>query len=362
VLVVKPHVLETLQRSTHIIFDKTGTLTMGTPTLTDMAILGDTEHAWCLKLAGAMEADNAHPLSASFVAAAVKHGVAMPMTMALEKIEYFTGQGLEARMGELRYRLGSAAFVAELTGSVMGDAVIDAASTRESSVYLGVSGTASCGGQWLARFDFCDALRPDAHQVIAHFKAQGKQIILLSGDQQSITGRVAAELGIDQAHGDQMPEQKLAFVQALQRDGAVVTMVGDGINDAAVLSAADVSFAMGGGAALAQTHADAVLLSGRLSSLVDSADIAAKTMRVIHQNLAWATVYNLVAIPAAALGLVSPWLSGVGMTLSSVLVVLNALRLLREKRKGNKDGSLILIDTAQCGRGVSGDLGVFPHG
>jgi Cu2+-exporting ATPase len=141
--------------------------------------------------------------------------------------------------------------------------------------------------------------------------------------------QVGATLGMDEAHGGMLPQQKMEFVQALQRLGAVVAMVGDGINDAAELRTSDVSFAMGSGAALAQSHADAVLLSANLSSMLDAARAARDCLRVIRQNLAWATVYNLVAIPAAAMGWLNPWMSGVGMSVSSALVVLNALRLHR---------------------------------
>ena len=140
---------------------------------------------------------------------------------------------------------------------------------------------------------------------------------------------MADSLGINDAHGGMLPQQKLAFVQQLQSQGARVLMVGDGVNDAAVLRAADVSFAMGSGAALAQSHADAVLLSASLSSLIDAAEAATACMKVIRQNLAWATFYNLVAIPAAAFGLLVPWMAGLGMSLSSAGVVLNALRLER---------------------------------
>ena len=155
-------------------------------------------------------------------------------------------------------------------------------------------------------------------------------VLVGSGHEQArLAQRVAAELGITQALGDQLPADKLAFVKALQAQGAVVAMVGDGINDAAVLRAADVSFAMGGGSALAQLHADCVLLSGRLGSLSTCAAAATRTLGVIRQNLVWASVYNALAIPAAAFGLLSPWVSAAGMSLSSAVVVINALRLCR---------------------------------
>jgi Cu2+-exporting ATPase len=181
----------------------------------------------------------------------------------------------------------------------------------------------------LARFDLADALREDAAAVVRHFQSLGKTIILLSGDRQDVTEHIARELGIEEARGECLPHQKLEFVRTLQERGAVVAMVGDGINDAAVLRAADVSFAMGGGATLAQAHADTVLLSGRLSSVAEAAQLASRTMAVIRQNLAWATLYNAIAIPAAALGYLNPWVSGIGMSASSAVVVINALRLRR---------------------------------
>jgi Cu2+-exporting ATPase len=188
-------------------------------------------------------------------------------------------------------------------------------------VYLGAEGC------WLACLQLHDGLRPDAQATVDYFRQAGKTVVLLSGDHDVLARRVGDQLGIRTTVGGYLPEEKLAFVRQLQMQGAVVAMVGDGINDAAVLSAADVSFAMGEGAALAQAHADAVLLCGRLGAVADSATVAARTMRVIRQNLAWASVYNATAIPAAALGLLNPWLSGVGMAASSAVVVANALRL-----------------------------------
>ena len=192
-----------------------------------------------------------------------------------------------------------------------------------TSVYLGSE------QGWHARFELADTLRQEAMDTVNYFTACGLKTILLSGDAAAIVNQVAASLSMDAAQGGMLPEQKLAYVKQLQRAGAVVVMVGDGINDAAVLRAADVSFAMGSGAALAQSHSDAVLFSSRLSLLRDAADAASACMRVIRQNLAWATVYNLAAIPAAAFGLLTPWMAGLGMSVSSALVVANALRLER---------------------------------
>ena len=315
ILIVQPHVLETLHRATHIIFDKTGTLTAGKPVLRHVELLATASPDWCVQLAAAMEKSSAHPLAAALVAAAQDiPGAALQVA----EVRQVAGRGLEATFEGRTFRLGTATFVAELAG-----AIDDAGSPDATAVYLG-----SAAG-WLARFDLADGVRSDAHDVVAHFQRGGKTVILLSGDQQAVAQQVAAGLGIGTALGDVLPEQKLAYVQALQRDGAIVAMVGDGINDAAVLSGADVSFAMGGGTALAQLHADCVLLSGHLSSLCEVDTTAAQTLAVIRQNLGWATIYNIVAIPAAALGWLNPWMTGVGMSVSSAVVVLNALRLRR---------------------------------
>ena len=316
VLVVQPHVLETLHRVTHVVFDKTGTLTLGRPALRETTVFGAEDEQWCRRAAAALEQSSAHPLAAA-LAEAVGQGGAMP---AAQQIVEHAGCGVEGTIAGRMLRLGSAAFVAGLAGTPAPP------SGAWTSVYLGAA------GQWLARFELADPLREDAADVMRHFRARAKDVILLSGDQQAVTERVAAEAGIAVAHGDTLPQQKLEFVQRLQAGGAVVAMIGDGVNDAAVLRAADVSFAMGGGAALAQAHADTVLLSARLGAIVDADTAAAQTMAVVRQNLAWATVYNLTAIPAAALGWLNPWMAGIGMAASSALVVLNALRLRRIPR------------------------------
>ncbi|MGV7208368.1 heavy metal translocating P-type ATPase [Oxalobacteraceae bacterium A2-2] len=354
VLVVAPHALETLQRATHVVFDKTGTLTEGRPALHSIAALDGGDPARWLAVAAALEAGSAHPLARAITAGAIPGaagslgaggnpgagsmvGAAQPRAQTLadattpraqaaglhaSALQEIPGKGLEGTLDGQRYRLGSAAYVAELAGSA--PPVMHRLEDADATIiYLGMQ------DRWLARLLLRDTLRADAQATVDHFHALGKTVVLLSGDDDQLTRRLAAQLGILHASGGNLPQHKLDYVRALQAQGAVVAMAGDGINDAAVLSAADVSFAMGSGAALAQAHADAVLLSGRIGSLADASQAARATMRVIRQNLAWATVYNLAAIPAAAMGYLNPWWSGVGMALSSAVVVLNALRLRR---------------------------------
>jgi Cu2+-exporting ATPase len=323
VLAVKPHVLETLERATHVVFDKTGTLTRGRPVLQRTVTLDGADSEDCLRIAAALEAGSAHPL-----ARALREAVSGAASRA-EDVEQVVGQGVEGTVDGLRYRLGSADFAAGLAGG----AVPPPGRQTESgatTVWL------ASRRRWLACFDLADALRPEAPALVRALQERGKTVLLLSGDDDAAVQAVAAQLGIRDARSRQLPQDKLDAVRALQAGGAVVAMVGDGINDAAVLGGADVSFAMGQGAQLAQLHADCVLLDTSagggnrgLAPLGEAVRTASACMRVIRQNLGWAMLYNLVAIPAAASGLLNPWLSGLGMAGSSALVVLNALRLRR---------------------------------
>ncbi|USX20895.1 heavy metal translocating P-type ATPase [Oxalobacteraceae bacterium OTU3REALA1] len=319
VLVSGAQTLETLHRATHVVFDKTGTLTFGRPVLQDVQALAAMRDDFCLQVAAALDAGSGHPLARAIVGAASEAGGGARADWHATALTETAGRGVEGRVHNRLYRLGNAGYVAELSGSMPPHVVADGA----TPVYLGAD------GQWLACLQLHDGLRPDAQATVDYFRQAGKTVVLLSGDHDVLARRVGDRLGIGTTVGGYLPDEKLAFVRRLQMKGAVVAMVGDGINDAAVLSAADVSFAMGEGAALAQAHADAVLLGGRLGAVADSARVARRTMAVIRQNLAWASLYNLLAIPAAAIGLLNPWLSGVGMAASSAVVVLNALRLRR---------------------------------
>ncbi|MCD2518485.1 cadmium-translocating P-type ATPase [Massilia sp. G4R7] len=313
VLAVAPHTLETFERATHVVFDKTGTLTHGCPRLRRVLPVGELHNEICLRIAGALQTDSAHLLSAAIRAAMPESG------LQARELRFEIGRGIEGSIDGVVYRIGSAPFVAELAGGM----ARTAAPPGITTVWL------ARAGAWLARFDLSDSLREEAREVVRRFRDCGKTVVLLSGDEQGVAQAVASQLGIAHAYGGRLPAEKLAFVRELQKGGAVVAMVGDGVNDAAVLKGADVSFAMGRGAELAQLHADGVLLGEGLGPLADAAETARRTLRIVRQNLAWATVYNLAAIPAAASGMLNPWLSGIGMALSSAVVVLNALRLRR---------------------------------
>ena len=179
----------------------------------------------------------------------------------------------------------------------------------------------------MAWFQLDDEVRDDAKATIQQLETLGLQVELLSGDYSSNVANVANNLGIKKFRGGASPMNKMTYIQALQSDGAKVLMVGDGINDIPVLAAADVSIAMTSAADLTKANADAILLSSQLSHLVTAIRHARKTRNVIKQNLAWAFGYNLLALPAAALGFIPPYLAALGMSASSLIVVLNALRL-----------------------------------
>jgi Cu2+-exporting ATPase len=318
-LVARGHALETLARATHVVFDKTGTLTGGRMALIGVLAPGRLDADSCLALAAGMEVGSEHPIARAIAAAARERGLD---PAAVAQARNHPGQGIDARAGDARVRIGSLEFVLALHGRPL---------PQELMFAVEEVGVVALGDErgWLALFTLGDALRRDARQAVRELKARGLQVCLLSGDRASHVAHVARELGIERARGAASPADKLAFVKALQADGAVVAMVGDGINDAPVLAQAQVSIAMGGGTELAHVNADMVLLSERLADLTDALDTAGKTLRVIRQNFGWAIAYNALAVPLAVAGWVTPLVAAVGMSGSSLLVVLNALRLAR---------------------------------
>ncbi|QMV65765.1 heavy metal translocating P-type ATPase [Pseudomonas berkeleyensis] len=308
-LLTRGHVLEGLNQIDTLVLDKTGTLTEGRLTLKAIHPLRDLDEGDCLALAAALENRSEHPIARAFSQA----------PRAAESVDSHPGQGLQGVVDGRLLRIGEAHFVCALSGQT-------------------VPSIASEHGQWLllgdergplAWFVLDDRLREDAPQLIEAARARGWRIHLLSGDSSPMVGEVARQLGIDDARGGLTPDDKLAVLKRLHGEGRRVLMLGDGVNDVPVLAAADISVAMGSASDLAKTSADAVLLSNRLSSLVQSLSMAKRTRRIIIENLAWASLYNGLVLPFAAMGWITPIWAAVGMSLSSLLVVLNALRLSR---------------------------------
>ncbi|MBI3370130.1 MAG: heavy metal translocating P-type ATPase [Betaproteobacteria bacterium] len=311
--------LQGIDGLTDIVLDKTGTLTEGRLRLDGVELLGKSSARECEALAAALESGSRHPIARAILDCAVNPAFAGATVNATR---HFPGFGVEARdeCGR-RLRLGSARFVSEIAGAVNAAAAQPAGHGR-SSAFLARE------GEWLAQLRFEDRPRAGACALVARLQARGLEVHLLSGDEPGLVRRQAELHAIATWRGGASPQDKFAYVEALRRGGRKVAMVGDGVNDAPVLAAADVSIAMGDGAALAQQQADVVLLEGRLEALDAVLECGRRTTRVVRQNLAWATGYNALALPLAACGWIGPWEAALGMAASSVLVVLNAARLM----------------------------------
>lgn len=314
-LVARSDALETLAKVTHVVFDKTGTLTTGAVTIDRIVPLGSTDPVQALQLATALERHSAHPIAHAFVQQETPYQA--------DRVETRAGGGLEGWIGGRRLRIGTPVFVAELSGTEP----VALPEDQASWVVLGdESGP-------LAMFRLFDDIRPEAEQTLARLRRLGLQVEIASGDRLEPVAAVAKRLGITQYAAAMTPADKLERIKALQRAGAVVAVVGDGINDAPVLAGADVSIAMGSGTALAQTSAAMVLLSDSLRPVAGGVDIARRTARVVRQNLGWALLYNVLALPLAASGWLHPWMAALGMSLSSVVVVVNAMQLARKRSR-----------------------------
>lgn len=262
----------------------------------------------CLEIASALETVSTHPIANAF---AVTNN-----EIVADEQRVATGDGVAGTIAGQRWRLGRYEFVGDAaTGEVEQD--------RSTSVYLGTA------GHTVARFDLEDQIRPGAKATLATLRNLGLQLALVSGDNRESVRRVADELDIEDHHSGCSPEDKLHIIRSAQEAGETVVMVGDGINDAPVLAGADASVAPAHGATLAQTNADIILVGRDLSPVATGIELSRQTLKIVRQNLAWAIVYNATALPLAAMGYVPPWAAAIGMSASSLIVVLNALRLSR---------------------------------
>ena len=323
---VRAKILERLRPGATVVFDKTGTLTAGRPAVVAtrrFAAAGELSDDDCRRIAAALEADSEHVLARAFVADAA--------TPRAGELEVVTGQGVAGCIDGRRYRLGRADWVAGLAGPLPAGA----RHAGGTEAWLGTE------DGFVAAFELADALREDAAEAVQRLAAAGCELRIASGDRAAAVAPVAARLGIASFRAALSPADKLAYVRELRAGGRTVVMVGDGVNDAPVLEAADASIAMDAGTALARASADAIALGRRLVSVAELAELAGSTRRVIRQNVAWAIGYNLTAVPLAASGLLAPWMAALGMSLSSFVVVVNALRIGRRPRRRQPVGTAV---------------------
>ena len=321
-LTTRGHALETLARATHFIFDKTGTLTEARLELQQVECLSATSQDDCLKLAAALETSSEHPIAKAICQSVEEHG-----SKVVDVINT-PGAGLTGMIDGRQYWLGTQTYIHDSTGLTAPDSVLKSLRDKGNTVVV-LADAEQCHGL----FALGDRLRDGAAALISQLKATGIKVVLLSGDHTQTVAAIAEQTGIDDWQAECLPADKLTAVKKLQQQGAVVAMVGDGINDAPVLAAAQVSIAMASGTQLAAASADMLLLSTDLSSIGFGRHIAKKMLSIIRQNITWAIGYNAVALPAAAMGYVAPWMAAIGMSASSLIVVGNALRLLKVSRK-----------------------------
>ena len=346
ILVRDAQALETMRQVRVVAFDKTGTLTLGRPKLVTLAVLPGDDDSRALADAAALQAGSEHPLARAVLdaAAALKpsgasgnDGTALPVagpssvSPAATAIVAVAGRGIEGRVGDRVLRLGSTRWIDEL--GLAPDATLSAAAQDARAEGHSVSWLVDAdAGIVRALLAFGDALRPEAVGAVAALHAQGVRCVLVSGDHQAAAQAVARQLGIDEVHAEVLPGDKARVVGALRQGldpDARVAMVGDGVNDAPALAAADVGIALATGTDVAMASAGLTLMRGDLRLVPEALGLSRAVSRKIWQNLFWAFAYNVVGIPAAALGGLTPVIAGAAMALSSVTVVGNALLLRR---------------------------------
>ena len=312
--------LETAHKLDAVILDKTGTLTRGTPVVTDILPLDGITEEELLRLAASAERGSEHPLGKSIVDEAGARGMEL---LEMRDFRAFPGHGLEAIVGGRNICLGNEKFMAELGADALGSA--DEIRILESQGKTAIL-VADEGGL-LGVIGVADTLRENSAEAVAALQGMGVEVYMMTGDNERTAQAMAEQAGISHVMAEVMPDEKAAMVQRLKREDKKVGMVGDGINDAPALAAADVGFAIGTGTDIAMEASDITLMQGDLLGVVAGVHLSKTVMRKIRQNLFWAFFYNILGIPLAALGFLSPIVAGAAMAFSSVSVVSNTLLL-----------------------------------
>jgi Cu2+-exporting ATPase len=313
VLVVNPDAIQSLAEATHIVFDKTGTLTEPHLALVDVESLNGASRHEALRLAASLARASRHPVARAIESAHLDGALVESGLDAAIDVSSRTGFGISGTVAGRELRLGRADF------ALPGEQVM-------TSIHAGAVILADADGP-IAAFNLNERLRPNTAAAVEALRTQGLSIFIASGDAATKVADIAARLGIVDWRARQLPADKLDLLTQLRASGARVIAVGDGVNDAPVLAGSDVAIALAGGADLAQTSSDVVLAGGRLDAIAPARVLARQTLAILKQNQRWAMIYNLTAVPLAALGFVPPWLAALGMSLSSLCVILNAMRI-----------------------------------
>ncbi|MGO1167193.1 MAG: heavy metal translocating P-type ATPase, partial [Janibacter sp.] len=316
ILIKGPQVLEDTRRVDTLVLDKTGTITTGVAQVVDLAAAPGLHPAAVLTAAAAVESGSEHPIACAIVRRAHDKGIRVP---AIRDFESLPGAGAVASIRNTRVTVGRADLFDEVPAEL---ATLERPGT---TVFVGWDGIAR------GTLTVADEVRDTSGDAIRALRAEGLQVWLLSGDAEHNATSIAATVGIEPEHviADVRPQDKHDVIERLQEEGRVVAMVGDGVNDAAAIVRADLGLAMGTGTDVAMESADIVLVHADLESVPRSIELSRATLTVIKQNLGWAFGYNIAAIPLAMAGVLNPMVAGAAMALSSVLVVLNSLRLRR---------------------------------
>jgi P-type Cu2+ transporter len=313
-LVTSSQVWEKIPTITHVVCDKTGTLTEGRLAVQSVDLRSVLTPAQCLDIAAALEAYSEHPIASAFAQK-------KPPTVVVDSVRVVTGKGVEGVVDGVTYRIGSRAFTDALTDAIGAGETVKSIPSLGQWVFLSNQYGPVC------QFELKDTVRDSAQSLVSSLHRSGLKVHMLSGDSSAYAKVLSDQLGMDHCVYGASPEDKLLYIRQLQAEGSKVMMLGDGINDIPVLAAADVSVAMCHASDLAKTHADCILLSKQLDTVASLIALTNKTRQTIKQNLSWALTYNLAAIPLAAMAMIAPYIAAVGMSISSLVVVINALKL-----------------------------------
>ncbi|MBW5445367.1 heavy metal translocating P-type ATPase [Cohnella sp. CFH 77786] len=324
--------LENTHRVDTVILDKTGTVTKGKPELTDVRTAPGFEEKQLLSWVGAAERNSEHPLAEAIVAGIRERGIDLPQTDSFQAIP---GYGIMAVVEDKGVMIGTRKLMAQY--SVKAESAFEEMARLESEGKTAM--LVAIDGKYAGMVAVADTVKETSEQAVARMKALGLEVVMITGDNERTAHAISSRVGIDRVLAEVLPEGKAGEVKKLQLAGKTVAMVGDGINDAPALATADIGMAIGTGTDVAMEAADVTLMRGDLNSIPDAISMSKKTMVNIKQNLFWALAYNVIGIPVAALGYLEPWLAGAAMALSSVSVVLNALRLQNVDRQAGERGS-----------------------